>query len=157
MTRRDKIMIGLMLIIILLLAVGVFSLTNKIATLESSIQLVANSRNVKPQVYNGTDGKDGISIKGENGTDGSNGIDGKDSVSTYSKEVIIKEVPIVGAPGKDGMDGKDADKQEIRINPETGDLESKDSSWRLWTTLIPCNELKVSCIKDTATKLTDRL
>lgn len=142
-----------MLVIILLLAIGVFSLTNKIATLESSIQNVANAKTIEPIIHHGIDGKDGLSIKGDTGNKGE---DGKDSQSTKTQETIIKEVPIV-VHGKDGADGVSPPELEIQINPETGDLETKKSNYKFWTTLIPCNELKVSCVKDVITKPVEAL
>lgn len=151
MQKRDKAIIGLMLVIIALLAIGVFSLTNKIATLENSIQTIANTKQLPVPAPTVINGKDGLSIKGDNGEKGNTGENGKDSISTreYFETKIIEQQPI---KGDTGAPGKDAPEQEIRLNESTGNLESKKSDKKFWTVLIPCEKLIVSCLKDTVTK-----
>jgi len=90
--------------------------------------------------------KDGKTpVKGIDYFDGKNGIN---AVSFSVTTTIVKDIPLLGErgeAGKDGRDGIDAPYQDIRINTETGDLESKLSSDRTWNVLISCSQLQVGC------------
>lgn len=137
MDKKSKLTLTLLLVIIALLSAGVYYLSYKVSTIESSLVNIAKDAKSRPMVINGvdgTDGVDGIAV------DGKDGRDGVDSVSTHTKEVYY--TPLAGPPG---AKGEDAEQQEIRINPDTKDLESKKSKERYWSTLIPCIELLKSC------------
>ena len=117
-------------------------LKSDIATLETGVK-----DNPSKVIY--VQAKDGKTpVKGIDYFDGKNGIN---SVSFSIETTIIKEVPLIGEKGadgkngSDGLNGKDAPYQSIRINPDTGDLESKTSDQRGWDILVVCSELKVGC------------
>ena len=131
--------------VLVLLNVGSFTYSMQSAKEFNRLNTAVLSLPTEPIVYVGQDGKSpklGIDyFLPKNGKDGVNSI----SFSSTITETVIKEVPLVGAPGLSGTDGKDADQQQIRINPTSGDLETKLSSESFWGTLIPCEELKVTC------------
>lgn len=139
--------------IIALLAVFVGFISYKVATIETSIHVIANQKQVIPQVINGIDGKDGArGITGKNGLDGKNG---KDSQSTYLKEVFYTPTDVIkGEKGDPGVAGKDAPVQEIRINPETKNLETKTTADRYWFIIVSCSEMLKSCPGDSITENT---
>lgn len=142
MSKRDKILIALALFGILCLALITYFVSDKIATLQTTITNIAQIQKLKPNVYNGTDGKDGESIKGADGLNGVDGKNGQDSQSTYIERNTIEQVPLAGT---EGQPGKDAPMQETRINPETGDLETRMENDAFWNVLIPCDQLMKSC------------
>lgn len=143
MDKKGKITLSLLLVIIALLSVGVYYLSYKVSTIESSLIQIANDAKNTPIVVNGVDGVDGRDgLNGFNGKDGTNGVN---SISTHTKEVYYTPIE-----GPIGPKGDDAVQQEIRINPETKDLESKTSKDRYWLTLIPCVELLRSCPQETS-------
>jgi hypothetical protein len=141
MDNKSKLILGLILLIILLLALGVFFLSYKIATIENLTKNIAEVQKVQPKVINGTDGKDGN--HGANGVDGLNGRDGSDSLSTHRIETFY--TPIAGPQGIQGEKGQDGATQQVRLNPETKNLESKSSNEKFWNIIIPCAELLKDC------------
>ncbi len=149
MDKKSKLILALLLIIIALLAFGVYYLSYKVATIENSIQNIADVQKLAPKIINGKDGVDGKNgSDGVAGLDGRNGVDGIDSKSTYIEKTFYTPIP-----GPQGEPGKDAPVQEIRINPDTKNLESKSSSDRYWYTLVPCSQLLKSCPTDTITEI----
>jgi len=92
--------------------------------------------------------KDGYTpIKGKDYFDGAAGLN---AMSFSITNTIVKQVAIPGPQGLpgigiNGVDGKDAPTQEIRINTISGDLESKLTDAAFWRVLVPCNQLQVSC------------
>ena len=149
MDKKSKLILALLLIIIALLAFGVYFLSYKVATIENSIQNIADVQKLAPKVINGQDGADGKNgSDGVAGLDGRNGINGLDSKSTYVEKTFY--TPVAGPQGEPG---KDAPAQEIRVNPETKDLETKKTNDGFWFTLIPCSQLLKSCPTDTVTEI----
>ena len=130
-----------------LLAFGLVALTIlNIVSFSSSIQVREQLSDLNKEVsqlpknavvYNGKDGKTpqaGIDYQiPKNGKDGINAV----SFST----IVVKEVPLMGLPGKDGVDGQDAPIQYSRINSETGDFETRLSTWRGWEVETSCADL----------------
>jgi len=120
-----------------------------------SSQALSNTTNIKDTIKNNppkivyVQAKDGYTpVKGKDYFDGAAGLN---AMSFSVVNTVIKEVPLMGErgiDGKDGVDGKngqDAPYQEIRINDETGDLETKLNTTKFWETLIPCSNLQVGC------------
>lgn len=142
MDKKSKIILFLILGSVILLFGIVFYASYQIASIKTNYDNLAESvKNIK--VINGINGKDGND--GKNGY-GINGTNGKDSISTITKEIYyVQPPPQKGESGRDGKAGKDAEVQQIQINPETKDLETKMSGERYWTTLIPCAELLRTC------------
>lgn len=131
--------------VILLAIVSVASLsysyqaTSKIEDLKLSVDNKTN----KVVVYQGKDAYTPVK-----GIDYFDGVNGTNSVSFSIKETVLKEVPVVGPigpSGSNGKDGLDAPIQEIRVNPDNGDLESKLTNTKFWTTLITCSEYRLEC------------
>jgi len=142
MDKKSKLILALLLFIVVLLALFVAFISYKVATIESSINNLASQKQVLPKVINGTNGVDGVngvSIKGEIGD---NGRDGKDSHSTNTVIERNFYTPVVGPEGKPGKDGASS---ELRLNPETKDLEAKSNKDKFWNTLIPCSDLMRVC------------
>lgn len=143
MAKRLAILAAILLAVMNILTfVYVSQATSGIDTLAKNVEEKTN----KVIVYEGKPGYTPVV-----GKDYFNGKDGLNAVSYSVTRTVIQEVPIKGDPGasgKDGIDGKDgadAPFQELRVNQESGDLESKLSSDKYWITLIPCSELKTSC------------
>ena len=123
-----------------------------VATLIYANQAVKNTQGLQNSIENNpskivyVQAKDGYTpIKGIDYFDGAAGIN---SVSFSTTNTTVKEVPLIGETGKsglNGLDGKDAPYQSVRINKDTGDLESKMSDEKFWIVLITCSELKVEC------------
>ena len=93
--------------------------------------------------------KDGYTpIFGKDYKDGAPGIN---AVSYSVTKQVIQEVAIPGTPGKNGVDGIpgkdgiDGSYQEIRVNTDTRDIETKQSTNRFWETLVVCSEYRVEC------------
>jgi len=96
--------------------------------------------------------KDGYTpVKGLDYFDGTAGIN---AVSYSITNNTVKEVPLVGTagkdgadglPGKDGINGEDAPVQQIRVNPDNGDMESKMSNQKFWETLVVCSDYRTVC------------
>lgn len=145
MDKKSKFIILLLLLVVCLLTVLVSFVTYKVSTIETSMNNLANQNNTMLKVTNGIDGKDGapgISIKGDTG------ISGRDGLNSISNNTVIEKIIHVPEKGKDGNPGKDgvnAPVQEIRINPETKDLESKKNTDRYWITMINCVDLLKVC------------
>lgn len=148
MDKKGKVTLALLLVIIALLSIGVFYLSYKVSTIESSITEIAENSKQKISPIKPVDGKDGVN--GTNGLDGiagKNGLNGKDSASTHTKEIIYTPVP-----GPQGESGKPADSDTVRVNPATGDLEKKKESDFFWTTMVPCSNLLKVCPGDVVTE-----
>lgn len=151
MDKKAKILLFVILSVVVLLAVLVFFASYKIASIETQYKSLAEGvKNIKViDGVNGNDGKNGL-----NGSNGLNGRDGNDSLSTHLIEKIYVQPPAeIGKTGEKGADGKDAPIQEIQINPDTKDLETKSTNDRFWKTLIPCAELLKSCPGEIVTKV----
>lgn len=160
MDKKGKIIFVLSLCVIALLVAFSIIVSREVATLKHEINKIAHAqpqtvdteeiaRKVSglievPVPKNGIDGKDGVSIAGENG---------KDSVSTHTqtiieKETVIKEqVPLAPLPAKDGAKGADAPRLLIQLNPLTNNLETRYENTPFWEVLVPCEKLIISCIK----------
>ena len=153
MSRQQKILLAALLLFISLLIGLMGVLSYRIVSLEKSVYQVVIQNKLNPTVYNGVDGKtpelgkdftngkDGED--GADGKDGRNGLDGVDSVS--SQVTIIKETAVKGETGATGKNGQDGASQELRVDPETNDLQTKRSDETFWEVLIPCEKLMVSC------------
>ena len=133
---------------LVLLNIGSFTYAMQSAKEVNRLNTVVSSLPTEPIVYVGKDGqtpKLGIDyFLPQNGKDGVNSI----SFSNTVKETVVKEVPIIGPAGQDGINGKDGvagAEFMMRVNDSTGDLEAKYSNEKYWQTMVPCNELKVSC------------
>ena len=115
---------------------------NELALLSESI----DNKTSQVVVYEGKNGY--TPVKGKDYFDGAAGIN---AMSYTVSNTVIKELPIIGPQGPagnngvDGINGQDAPIQEIRINPETGDLQSKMSNERYWSVLVLCRQLQVGC------------
>lgn len=145
MDRKSKLIVLLLLLVVCLLTVLVSFATYKVATIETAMNNLANQKQMIPKVINGIDGKDGepgLSIKGNAGEDGRNGTDSISTSTVIEKIIYVPEKGKEGSPGKDGLN---APVQEIRINPETKNLESKKNTDRYWVTMINCIDLLKVC------------
>jgi len=139
---KNKILIALIGFLVLL---NVVSLLNNIHTNDSiaSIQNKIQSIPKEPIVYIGKDGR--TPVKGIDYRDGDNGKAGINSISFITTQTVIKEVPLMGTPGKDGVNGENAPTQEIQVNPDTYDIETKLSNLRGWNLLVKCSEYRLEC------------
>lgn len=123
----------------------------EIADLASAVEQKTN----KTIVYNAKNGY--TPIKGIDYQDGKNGLN---AVSYSVTSTVIKEAPLLGVPGKStyelwldlGNTGSAEDfieslkiRQDIRVNPETKDVETKYSDQRVWTVLFPCVAYRLVC------------
>lgn len=142
---KDKLIL-LSLVVLSCLAVLNFSVTSQSLSKNEELQTIIKENPNKIVYVQAKDGK--TPVKGVDYFDGANGLN---AVSFSITNNIVKEVPLIGEKGadgvngKDGANGKDGQTQQIRINPDTGDLENKYSDWWVWNILIPCSELKTSC------------
>lgn len=143
---RKTLTFGLVVLAIL----NIVSFSNSIQTREqlSDLKSEVSQLPKSPVVYNGADG-----YTPKKGIDYRDGADGKPGINATSfNTVIVKEVPLaglIGADGKDGVDGQDAPIQYSRVNPETGDFETRLSTWRTWSVETSCVDLaaiwKIEC------------
>ncbi len=142
MDKKTRLLFVTMLILIALLVFGALWLSQKVVSLENSTNNIAvQLKNIRlPVAINGQDGKDG-----EQGITGKSGVDGKDgqnAVSVFNTETFYIDRPTNGIDGQQGPAGPT---QDIRINPDTKDLETKPSDSSFWQVLVPCSELLRSC------------
>jgi len=98
--------------------------------------------------------KDGYTpIKGKDYFDGATGLN---AMSFSITNTIIKEVPLPGIKGDKGDSpaclleetqcrGANGSGDRIRINPTTGDLETKLDDARFWSPLLECDEFRLEC------------
>lgn len=131
--------------VILLACMNVLTFVYATQTKEqmNSVQKTVVENPSKVIVYESEDGY--TPVKGIDYFDGADGIS---SMSYTVNTVTIKEMPVMGPmgpAGADGKDGKDAVSQEFRINPETGDFETKPSDQRGWTVMITCDRFVSGC------------
>jgi len=139
---KNKILTALVVVLVLLNIVSVSSNSQTNASIQA-IQSKVNALPKDPVVYVGKDGY--TPVKGIDYRDGSDGEAGINSISFVTTETIVKEVPLIGFPGKDGIDGKDAAEQRIRINDDTKSIESKLTSEKYWTVLVLCEDYRLVC------------
>jgi len=152
MSTSKKIIYVLVLTVIFLLVILVSFITYKVATIENSLNIIIQQQD-SLKVIKGINGKNGYTpIKGIDYFDGAPGKDGTNAISTNTvvekDTTTVQEVPLQGtqgAQGEPGTPGKDAPELEIQIDPTTGNLETKYSTDAIWNTLVPCQQLLVSC------------
>jgi len=133
---------------ILYVLVGVlvlFSLFNTASNIQSSeslknIRLTIESMPKDPVVYVGKDGY--TPRKGIDYNDGKNGANGLNSISFVTTETVVKEVPLIGLQGEKGIDAAEL---QIRINPDSSDIETKYSNQRFWSPLVVCSNYRLVC------------
>lgn len=119
--RKDIVSQILMAVIALLILINIYITLNNNGVVELKInKSIADIQRSVDAIKQPKDGIDGHSpIKGVDYFDGVDGTDGKDSVSTHTVETktvlenIIKEVPVNGKDGTNGLDGKTP---ELRCN-----------------------------------------
>ena len=114
------------------------SAREQLASLQSEVAKLPKS----PVVYNGVNGY--TPRKGIDYNDGANGANGLNAISFNT--ILVKEVPLTGVPGIDGrngIDGENAPTQQIRINPDNGNFETKLSNERVWFVQTECADLAV--------------
>jgi len=141
------------LAIVLLATMNVltFVYVSQTTTQLSNLKRSIDDKTSKVVIYQAKDGY--TPVKGIDYFDGSSGIN---AVSYSRTETVVKEVPLMGNTGDEGKTppcyyedtqcrGTNAATQELRINPYTGDLESKLTDADFWTTLVPCAQLQVGC------------
>jgi len=134
------------LILIALASLLVWTFTYKVSTIESSLRQIAEAQAKMPKVMNGVDGHTPVKgIDYQDGQNGSNGLNGKSSVSKDTSTIIIKETPVKGDKGDKGESADPAPLQVARVNPSTGDLETKYDNTDFWQVLIPCKKLLAGC------------
>lgn len=130
MNRFKNVMMWAVIILIVLMSILNILLTFYLNSehskkIEKRFEEAINIINIPKQI-NGIDGHDGITpVKGIDYFDGKNG---KDSISTHTKETLIKEVPV------NGKDGINAPIPIIQCNVEKNRWEFKyigDSHWRI--------------------------
>jgi len=130
---------------LVLLNVGSFTYAMQSAKEVNRLNTVVSSLPTEPIVYVGKDGqtpKLGIDyFLPKNGKDGVNSI----SFSNTVTETLIKEIPIIGPAGENGVNGIDASELQLRVNEQTKDVEKKYSTDRYWEVLIPCVSLMKEC------------
>lgn len=137
--------------ILINLSIVVLSVFTLAFAKNSNDQLVSFKKSVddktsKVIVYESKDGY--TPVKGIDYTDGKNGIN---AVSYSYEKTIVKEVPLIGEKGekgndgKDGRDGIDAPTQQIRVNPDNFNIQTKLSNWDMWSTLVYCSEYRLNC------------
>jgi len=154
---KNKLLYGLIGVLVL------FSLFNTVSNIQNSSSLTNIRSTIEsipkdPVVYVGKDGKTpqlGIDYFLPN--DGKNGVN---SISFVTSETITKEVPIIGSPGESaydtwirvGNEGSEEDfieslktTQDIRVNTETKDIETRASNQRFYLVLVPCKDYRQDC------------
>lgn len=139
------------LAIILLACIQVLSLIYTTQTVNNTNGITKKLNDNPPKIVY-VQAKDGYTpVKGLDYFDGAKGIN---AVSFSVTNNTIKEVPLAGIAGKDGINGNDglpgkngadAPTQELRVNPSNGDLESKLTSDSFWTTLVACSDYRTVC------------
>jgi len=122
--------------VVVLIVFSIFNLSLSVKSNEryESLRESIDAKTNKTIVYNGKDGRNG-----------SNGVDGINAVSFSVTQLTIKEVPLVGKDGLDGKNGVDAPVQQLRVNPDTKDIENRLSSDKYWGTLVVCSEYRIEC------------
>lgn len=154
MSKKDKVILALVLITILLLIFLSFVATYKVAELHTSdytkisydnVEMSKKIDSLEKAIKSMPTPQDGYTpVKGVDyfdGASGKDGANGSNALSYNTTETVIKEVPVNGMNGKDGAD---APRFEMQLSP-TGDLQTKYSDSRFWQTLIPCNKLLIVC------------
>jgi len=132
--------------VLVLLNIGSFLYSaNTLSQTESLSKTVANLPK-EPIVYVGKDGKTpqlGIDYQLPK-----NGKDGINSISFSVSQTVVKEVPLIGEKGEQGVagdKGENALSQEIRVNSETLNIENRLSTDKYWTPLVLCSEYRLEC------------
>jgi len=151
-----------LIVVLVLLNVGSFAYSyagsKQTADLRNSIESLPK----EPIIYIGQDGH--TPIAGIDYRIPENGKDGINSVSFSKTEVVVKEVPLIGEIGKSAYDiwldkgnvgteddfiaslkGVDAPYQQLRVNPDNLNIQSKLSNWDVWTTLVKCDDYRLEC------------
>ena len=137
---KSKLLVAFVLVLTLLNVTSLlYGYSN--AQQVSSLQTAVNDLPKEPVVYVGKDGY--TPRKGIDYNDGDSGADGINAISFNT--TIVKEVPLMGLAGKDGADGQDAPYQQIRVNSETQDIQTKQSNWAFWATLVYCQDYRLVC------------
>lgn len=91
-----------------------------------------------PQHITGKDGADG-----QDGKDGANGKNGQDGVTTLL--TVHETVVTPGQKGDKGDKGEPGVSVDIRVNPQTGDIEKYYGDDDFGEVLIPCGLLLKGC------------
>lgn len=148
----------LTLSVIVLAIFSVFTYVQSISYKDDLKKLasVIETKTNKVIVYEGKDGYTPVL-----GLDYFNGKDGLNAMSYSITQTVVKEVPLMGTPGKSayelwieaGNTGTLEDffstfkgtSETVYINETTGDLEKKTSNAKFPEILIPCNRLQVGC------------
>jgi len=106
-----------------------------------------------------------VVYKGEKGDKPKEGIDyfirapkdGTNAVSFVTTQTVIKEVPLIGPSAYDiwlqqGNSGSKDDFLEslrasldIRVNPDTNDIETRSSGQRFYNLLVACQDYRLVC------------
>ena len=136
---KNKILTVLVVVLVLLNVFSVSSSSQMSASIQA-IQSKVNNLPKEPIVYVGKDGY--TPVKGVDYRDGVDGKAGINSISFVTTETIVKEVPLVGVPGLDGLD---APTLKIQVNPDTRDIETRLSNERGWGILVLCADYRNEC------------
>jgi len=148
-------LITLVVVTLVLLNVGSFisslDASRKITVIDETLASLPKD----PIVYVGKDGyTPKLGLDYFNGRDGSDGIN---SVSFSTTEIIVKEVPLIGQSAYDiwldqGNSGTQEDfidslkvSQDIRVNDETKDIETRLSTQRFWKVMVYCADYRLVC------------
>lgn len=137
--KNKLILTGIAMLVLLNVASFFYGQSN--ARQVSDLKTIVAKIPKEPIVYVG---KDGITPKkGIDYRDGDNGADGINAIS-FNK-TVVKDVPLIGETGKAGVNGKDARELQIRVNPNTKNIETKYDTDAFWNTLLMCSELQSGC------------
>lgn len=124
--RQDKITNILVSILIVLALVIIFIQLQQSGAIDIKVNNAISGVSMK----NGVDGKDGYTpVKGVDY------FDGKNSISTYTTETVVKEVAINGKDGVDGKNGNDGLTPELRCNIEKNRWEVRYSQESIYEVL----------------------
>lgn len=141
------------LAVVNIFALGQFaSSSNQIKQLKVAV----DNKTSKVIVYRGEDGK--TPLKNVDYFDGINAVSYvKTNTVTREKEMppingltppcYFETTQCRGAAGESikGEPGENAPRQELRINPNTGALESKYEDETFWMVLLPCEKIQLQC------------
>lgn len=137
LNRKINIAFLLMFILIILVIISIVRNEHANSIDYSKIKTAKGDTVVGPIGPTGLQGKDGI-----DGRDGSNG-----NTTVIEKNTTVYQ-PVKGEKGDQGEKGDPGDPaalQQIRINPATGDLETKYTNDDFWNILVPCIDLLKQC------------
>ena len=155
-------LLTIVIVLLAILSLGSFTYSAEANRNISELKEIIAQLPSEPVVYVGKDGKSPVA--GIDYRIPENGKNGINSISFVTTETIVKEVPLLGQTGSSAYDtwlsqgnvgteddflaslrGADAPYQQIRVNPDNGNIQTKLSSWDAWSTLVKCVDYRLEC------------